>query len=173
MEVTKEINTDNLYSDLLNRIKLLYSNFKNAKSIVYEYYRRLVLDVSNSMSGKVRKDVLKLIEASKSGIIDLRKELLDYLKKNKKEINKYSFESTFSYVSKIEKVRLSYTKTFLPTINKIIVRLNNLEFADKNKFKKVINKFYFVCNNYIKIIMNDEKSDYVMNFLLQKVKPQN
>jgi hypothetical protein len=173
MGLNKNINIDNLYSDLINRIKLLYTEFKNSKEVVYEYFRRLILDVSNSMSGKVRKDVLKLVEGSKSGILDLKSELVKYLKNNKNLINKYSFESTYSFIKKIEKVRNDYTKMFLPAINKIIVRLTNLEFSDKSKFKKAINNFYFICNNYIKIILNNDKSEYVMGWLLSKVNPQN
>jgi hypothetical protein len=173
MGLNKNINIDNLYTDLINRIKLLYTEFKNSKEVVYEYFRRLILDVSNSMSGKVRKDVLKLVEGSKSGILDLKSELVKYLKNNKNLINKYSFESTYSFIKKIEKVRNDYTKMFLPAINKIIVRLTNLEFSDKPKFKKTINNFYFICNNYIKIILNNDKSEYVMGWLLSKVNPQN
>ena len=71
MGVSQNINVDNLYSDTLNRINLLYGEFKNAKAIIYEYFRRLTLDVYNSMDGKVRKHVFKLIEGSKSGILDL------------------------------------------------------------------------------------------------------
>jgi hypothetical protein len=173
MGLNKNIDIDNLYSDLINRIKLLYAEFKNSKEVVYEYFRRLILDVSNSMSGKVRKDVLKLVAGSKSGILDLKSELVKYLKNNKNLINKYSFESTYSFIKKIEKVRNDYTKMFLPAINKIIVRLTNLGFLDKAKFKKVINNFYFICNNYIKIILNSDKSEYVMGWLLSKVNPQN
>ena len=173
MGLNKNIDIDNLYSDLINRIKLLYAEFKNSKEVVYEYFRRLILDVSNSMSGKVRKDVLKLVAGSKSGILDLKSELVKYLKNNKNLINKYSFESTYSFIKKIEKVRNDYTKMFLPAINKIIVRLTNLGFLDKSKFKKVINNFYFICNNYIKIILNSNKSEYVMGWLLSKVNPQN
>ena len=173
MGLNKNIDIDNLYSDLMNRIKLLYAEFKNSKEVVYEYFRRLILDVSNSMSGKVRKDVLKLVAGSKSGILDLKSELVKYLKNNKNLINKYSFESTYSFIKKIEKVRNDYTKMFLPAINKIIVRLTNLGFLDKAKFKKVINNFYFICNNYIKIILNSNKSEYVMGWLLSKVNPQN
>jgi len=173
MELNKNVNIDNLYTDLINRIKLLYTEFKNSKEVVYEYFRRLILDVSNSMSGKVRKDLLKLIVGSKSGILDLKSELVKYLKNNKNLINKYSFESTYSFIKKIEKVRNDYTKMFLPAINKIIVRLTNLEFSDKLKFKKVINNFYFICNNYIKIILNNDKSEYVMGWLLSKANPQN
>ena len=171
--MSKNINTENLYNDLINRIGLLYNEFKNNKTIINEYFRRLILDVSNSMSGEVRKKILTLIEGSKSGILDLRKELINYLKGNKSLINKYSFESTLSFIRKIESVRNINTKKLLPTINKIIVRLTNLEYADKSKFKKALGKFYFICNNFIKIVLNGDKSEYVMNWLLTKVNPQN
>lgn len=171
--MSKNINTENLYNDLINRIGLLYNEFKNNKTIINEYFRRLILDVSNSMSGEVRKKILTLIEGSKSGILDLRKELINYLKGNKSLINKYSFESTLSFIRKIESVRDINTKKLLPTINKIIVRLTNLEYADKSKFKKALSKFYFICNNFIKIVLNGDKSEYVMNWLLTKVNPQN
>lgn len=173
MEMIKSNTTDNLYSDTLNRIKLLYDEFKNSKAIIYEYFRRLVLDISSSTDGKVRKDVLKLVEGSKSGILDLKKELVTYLKNNKSLINKYSFESTYSFIKKIERLRDQYTKNFSLSINKIIVRLTNLEYMDKNKFKKLVNKFYFVCNNYIKIILNKDKSEFFMGWVLGKVNPQN
>jgi len=173
MGLTQNINVDNLYSDTLNRINLLYNEFKNSKAIIYEYFRRLILDISSSMSGKVRKDVLKLIDGSKSGILDLKSELVNYLKNNKSLINKYSFESTYSFIKKIEKIKHSNTSRLMNLINKIIVRLTNLEYGDKDKFKKLISKFYFICNNFIRIIINGEKSDYVMNWLLSKVNPQN
>jgi len=172
MELT-ENNIENLYSDTFNRIKSLYGEFKNAKAIIYEYFRRLVLDISSSTDGKVRKDILKLIEGSKSGILDLKKELVSYMKKNKNLINKYSFESTFSFIKKIEKLRFDYSKNFSLTINKIIVRLTNLEYLDKNKFKKLLNNFYYICNNYIKIILNKEKSEFFMEWTLGKLNPQN
>jgi len=173
MGVSQNINVDNLYSDTLNRINLLYGEFKTAKAIIYEYFRRLTLDVYNSMDGKVRKHVFKLIEGSKSGILDLKTELVKYLKNNKDLINKYSFESTYSFIKKIERVKLEYTKNYLPALNKIIVRLTNLEFSDKNKFKKLVSKFYYICNNYLKIVLNNSKSEFIMNWLLDNIKPQN
>lgn len=173
MGVAENINIDNLYNDTLKRISLLYSELKSAKEIINEYFRRLNLDVYNSMDGKVRKDVLKLIEGSKSGILNLKNEIMNYLKNNKSLVNKYSFESTYSYIKKIDSVRLNYTKNYLSSINKIIVRLTNLKMVDKNKFKKLINKFYFVCNNYIKIIFDSKKSEFVMNWLLSNINPQN
>jgi hypothetical protein len=173
MEMTKNVNVDNIYSDSLERIKLLYSEFKNSKAIVYEYYRRLHLDITNSTFGKVRKELIEIIDNAKSGIVDLKTEIVKYFKKNKNLVTKYSFESAFSFVKKIDYIKNQNAKTLLPSINKVIVRLTNLEFADKNKFKKLINKFYFILNNYIKILVPSDKSDFLMGWVLGKVNPQN
>jgi hypothetical protein len=54
----------------------------------------------------------------------------------------------------------------------IISRLTTLsKYGNKISYYKLLNKFYFISNNYLKVVVVDKKSDEIMKWLLEKKSP--
>jgi hypothetical protein len=172
MESLTNNQKNNLYSDTLRRIEMLYSEVKTKKTFLDEYYRRFIMNSITSVDFEIRKEFLKLIEDCKTGILDLKKEVPTFIKDNKKNMSKYSFESTYSFVKKIENTKVDNTKELKKNINMIISRLTTLsKYGNKISYYKLLNKFYFISNNYLKVVVVDKKSDEIMEWLLEKKSP--
>jgi hypothetical protein len=172
MERLSENQINELYSDTLRRIEMLYSDVKIKKTFLDEYYRRFIMNSINSVDLNIRKKFLKLIEDCKTGILDLRTEVPKFLKENKKTLGKYSFESSYNFVKKIENTKIDNTKELKKNIDMIISRLTSLlKVGSQKKYYKVLNKFYFISNNYLKVVIVDKKSDEIMEWLLEKKSP--
>ncbi len=151
---------------------MLYSEVKTKKTFLDEYYRRFIMNSIASVDFEIRKEFLKLIEDCKTGILDLKKEVPTFIKDNKKNMSKYSFESTYSFVKKIENTKVDNTKELKKNINMIISRLTTLsKYGNKRSYYKLLNKFYFISNNYLKVVVVDKKSDEIMKWLLEKKSP--
>ena len=172
MERLTENQINELYSDTLRRIKMLYSDVKNKKTFLDEYYRRFIMNSIVSVDLDIRKKFLKLIEDCKTGILDLRTEMPKFLKENKKFLSKYSFESTYTFVKKIENTKVDNTKELKKNIDMIMSRLTSLSMTGSKKdYYKLLNKLYFISNNYLKVVIVDKKSDEIMEWLLEKKSP--
>jgi hypothetical protein len=172
MERLSENQINELYSDTLKRIELLYDDVKTKKTFLDEFYKRFITNTITSSDIEIRKKFVKLIEDCKTGILDLRTEVPKFLKENKKNLSKYSFESSYNYVKKIENTKVDNTKVLKKGIDMIISRLNTMSnTGHKRKYYKLLNKFYFVSNNYLKVILVDKKSDKIFEWLLKEKSP--
>lgn len=172
MERLSVENFNNLYEDTNRRIKSLYDSLKTNKSFLDEYYKHFISNIITSVNLGLRKKFLSLVEECKTGIMDLKTEVPKFLNENKKELGKFAFESNYNFVKKIENKKVDFTKNFIKEIQMVMSRLDTLSIYQKNKkYKNLLNKFYFLMNNYIKVIIVDKKSDEIMEWLLEKKSP--